>query len=222
MAMVGCVIHFFYHYHLAKYNGRKTDLTREVARFGDDLLKINRDIKTLDKSNLTMYNFSLKHPQKNIRVEKSTAEEMIGTDTLYRLLSVREKNAPPKIRRKQTLHDDEQSKTDEDIDSSYCSSIPRRKLRSRESHERNEVKEKEVVDKADRKRTKKALKENRDVDNSEALEKSEALVVALTQKCQLFRTKVISQRSRIESQKAEIKSLKNELAQLKGMEGIDE
>lgn len=226
MAMVGCVTHFFYHYHLAKYNGRKTDLTREVARFGDDLLKSNRKIKTLDSSNLTMYNLSLKQSQKSIRVEKNTAEEICGADTLYRLLCVRDKKASQKIRHKQsTLHDDEQSKTDEEIDSSNFSSVPRRRL-STGSHERIDVKEKVVFDKVDRKRKKKAatksLRQTHDVENSKALEKSEAFVVALTQKCSDMRAKIISQRTKIESQKAEIKSLKIELAQLKGMEGIDE
>ena len=239
MAMVGCVTHFFYHYHLAKYNGRKTDLTREVARFGDDLLKSNREIKTLDTSNLTMYKLSLKQSQKNIRVEKSTAEEMIGSDTLYRLLCVRDKNASQKMRRKEsTSHDDEQSKTDEEIDSSNFSTVPRRRLRSREptgSHDKIEVKDDEVVDKkSDRKRKKKAatqpFRETSDGENSDDLvaaltqkvKKSKALVVDLTQKCQDMRTKIISQRSKIESKNAEIKSLKKELALLKGILGADD
>lgn len=235
MAMVGCVTHFFYHYHLAKYNGRKTDLTREVARFGDDLLKSNREIKTLDSSNLTMYKLSLKQSQKNIRVEKSTAEEMIGSDTLYRLLCVRDKNASQKMRRT-TSHDDEQSKTDEEIDSSNFSTVPRRRLRSREptgSHDKIEVKDNEVVDKSDRKRKNKAatqpFRETSDGENSDdrvaaltqKVKKSKALVVELTQKCQDMRTKIISQRSRIESKNAEIKSLKKELALLKGIHGVN-
>ena len=92
MAWVGCLSHFYYQFHLTKFHDKKTDLTREIARFGDDLLQTNRQLKTLGSSNLTMYTMSFKTTGKNIRVDKSTVEEVLGTDTLYRL-SINKKQA---------------------------------------------------------------------------------------------------------------------------------
>ena len=92
MAWVGCVSHFYYQFHLTKFHDKKTDLTREIARFGDDLLQTNRQLKTLGSSNLTKYTMSFKTTGKNIRVDKSTVEEVLGTDTLYRL-SINKKQA---------------------------------------------------------------------------------------------------------------------------------
>ena len=92
MAWVGCVSHFYYQFHLTKFHDKKTVLTREIARFGDDLLQTNRQLKTLGSSNLTKYTMSFKTTGKNIRVDKSTVEEVLGTDTLYRL-SINKKQA---------------------------------------------------------------------------------------------------------------------------------
>jgi hypothetical protein len=92
MAWVGCVSHFYYQFHLTKFHDKKTDLTREIARFGDDLLQTNRQLKILGSSNLTKYTMSFKTTGKNIRVDKSTVEEVLGTDTLYRL-SINKKQA---------------------------------------------------------------------------------------------------------------------------------
>ncbi|KAL3827005.1 hypothetical protein ACHAXA_000069 [Cyclostephanos tholiformis] len=85
MSWVGCISQFYYKYHLDKFHGRKTELTTKIAHFGDQLLKKNRQLKTLDSSDLTKFNLSFKSTGKNIRVDKSTAKELVGSDTLYRL-----------------------------------------------------------------------------------------------------------------------------------------
>jgi hypothetical protein len=85
MSWVGCVSQFYYKFHLDKFHGRKKDLTNEIQRFGDRLLEKNRQLKTLDSSDLTRFTLSFKSTGKSIRVDKSTAEEHVGADTLYRL-----------------------------------------------------------------------------------------------------------------------------------------
>ncbi|KAL7542801.1 hypothetical protein ACHAXR_012096, partial [Thalassiosira sp. AJA248-18] len=85
MATVGSVVHFFYQYHLEKFHNKKTVLTREIAKFGDVLLRKNRQLKTLDSSKLTSYELSFKSIGKSIRVDKSSVRKTVGVDTLYKL-----------------------------------------------------------------------------------------------------------------------------------------
>jgi hypothetical protein len=95
LAWVGCVSHFYYQFHLTKFHDKKTNLTREIARFGDDLLRTNRQLKALDSSNLTKYTLSFKTTGKSIRVDKSTAKEVLGADTLYRLSANKKQASKP-------------------------------------------------------------------------------------------------------------------------------
>merc|ERR1712194_651153 len=85
MAWVGGAVHFYYSHHLHKCEAKKTVLTRKVARFGGDVLLKNRQLKILSSSSLTTYDVSFKSIGKTIRVDKSSAREIVGADTLYRI-----------------------------------------------------------------------------------------------------------------------------------------
>lgn len=93
MAWVGCVAHFYYQRHLSTCGNKKKTLTQELARFGDALLDNRRQLKPLDDSNFTTYDLSFKASVKCIRVDKSSVEEFVGSDTLYRLLPKKEATA---------------------------------------------------------------------------------------------------------------------------------
>lgn len=84
MAWVGCVAQFYYQVHLQKFGGKKTILTKEITDLGDELDKHDH-LKPLDDSNLTTYSMSFKKSAKNIRVDKSSVEEFVGSDTIFRL-----------------------------------------------------------------------------------------------------------------------------------------
>ncbi|KAL7529837.1 hypothetical protein ACHAWF_003129 [Thalassiosira exigua] len=86
MTWVGGVVHFFYMHHLEKFGKRKTDLTRNIANYGDVLLQKHRQLKTLDSSQLTTYHLSFKTMGERIKVDKSNyVEEIVGADTQFRL-----------------------------------------------------------------------------------------------------------------------------------------
>jgi len=93
MAWVGGVAHFFYNFHFKKFQELKRALTQKIASFGDVLLKKNRQTKTLDSSDLTTYHLSFKKIDKYIRADKSSAQEIVGSDTLYRLSAERSRTA---------------------------------------------------------------------------------------------------------------------------------
>lgn len=85
-ARVGSVVHFFYKHQIAKFGDKKTILTQKVCAWGDKLNR--RGIKSLDASDLTTYEITAKPiGKKFIRVDKSTAQEIAGKDTLYHLKS---------------------------------------------------------------------------------------------------------------------------------------
>lgn len=95
MAWVGSVVHFFYSYHLGKFGDKKTDLTKKIAEFGDRLLETQDDpddLETLDDSDLTTYHLKFKSIGKYIRVDKNSAREDVGSDTLHRLVAKKSKS----------------------------------------------------------------------------------------------------------------------------------
>jgi len=114
MAWVGSVVHFFYQFHLRTFHDKKTVLTRKIANFGDVLLQKHRQLKILDNSHLTTYDLSFKSIGKSIRVDKSSAREIVGADTLYRLSAEKSRttSAPNSgvngRKRKATKNDDTQ------------------------------------------------------------------------------------------------------------------
>ena len=243
MAFVGSVAHFYYHFHLAKFNGKKTVLTKEIARLGDDILEMNRQLKTLDSSNLTTYNVSFKIIGKSIRGEKSTAVEVVGADTLFRLCAGKRMvskassitdSSTAKRRKKTTLHD-EQSESDgvmeDDNQASKWNSvtIPRRRKLDDESRSNEGIKEEEAGEVDDpghdcRSRKRKAF--SRPCESSTNLSKPSDktsnthewwsnICENLTQKVEGMKSKIISQRSKIVELKRIIESEQTEIESLK-------
>ncbi len=92
MAWVGCVAQFYYKIHLLQFGNRKKVLTQEVAKLGDSLLNTRRHLKPLDDSSFTRYELSYKASGKYIRVDKSSVEEFVGSDTIFRLCPNKEQN----------------------------------------------------------------------------------------------------------------------------------
>ena len=112
MAWVGAVVHFYYQHHSNKFKSMKTVLTRKIANFGDVLLSKNPHQKILNSSSFTTYKIkSFKSIGENIRVDKRTVREIVGADTLYRLVSERSSSdtAPKSVskgsKRKSADHD---------------------------------------------------------------------------------------------------------------------
>lgn len=86
MAWVGSLAQFYYQLHLHKVGGTKTVLTKEVNKLGGTMkMDDSGHFNPLDGSNFTTYNLSYKSSGKCIRVDKSSAEEFVGSDTIFRL-----------------------------------------------------------------------------------------------------------------------------------------
>eukprot|EP00581_Thalassiosira_minuscula_P010347 CAMPEP_0183704074 /NCGR_PEP_ID=MMETSP0737-20130205/1542_1 /TAXON_ID=385413 /ORGANISM="Thalassiosira miniscula, Strain CCMP1093" /LENGTH=742 /DNA_ID=CAMNT_0025930889 /DNA_START=312 /DNA_END=2543 /DNA_ORIENTATION=+ len=96
MAWVGSVVHFYYQHHLNKFDEKKKVLTKEIAKFGDLLIGDHRRLRILDNSDLTTYRLAYKSTGKSIRVDKSSVKEIVGDDTLYRLVAGRNQSTKTK------------------------------------------------------------------------------------------------------------------------------
>jgi len=132
MSWVGSVVHFYYSFHLKKCGQKKTVLTRKIAGFGDVLMDKNRhlSLKTLDSSDLTTHQLSFKSIGKSIRADKSSAQEIVGVDTLCRLSAERSSNRNANKRSRNTTDNDSRQPKKK---------IPRRTKPSESDREKEEV-----------------------------------------------------------------------------------
>ena len=237
MAAVGGVVHFFYNFHLRKYNDRKTDLTRKIAAFGDELMEEDRDLKTLDSSDLTTYEISFKTVGKSIRADRNSAKEIVGADTLYVLQEEKKRSkkkarkpadSPAIPRRKRNreaeFESDEEEDESNDTDVSnhsvpYAAQLPRRRkpvsYLEVESEEEEEV---ELTDDSNHsaqpggtgRKAKKSVADGEDMDE----ENNEQHAEDKNKKEVEFYKKLCSQLTdKLNSKKADNKTLRFELAQ---------
>jgi hypothetical protein len=85
-AWVGAVSAFFYNYHLAKFDNKKTILTNQIQDYGTAMQQV--DMKDIDKSDFTSFK-DCKHKyygKKSIRFDRSCAKEILGIDTQFKLV----------------------------------------------------------------------------------------------------------------------------------------
>ncbi|KAL3822771.1 hypothetical protein ACHAXA_009645 [Cyclostephanos tholiformis] len=84
-AWVGAVTSFFYHYHLAKFNDKKAVLTEKIRGYGSEPTRAR--MKDIDQSEFTTFIYHHKfYRNKYIRLERTTAKEVIGIDTHFKLV----------------------------------------------------------------------------------------------------------------------------------------
>lgn len=93
---VGCVTKFFYEYHLAKFNNKRTRLTATLTEFGSDPIKAQ--LNELDRSHLTTFNAHFSYyAKKSIRIDRKTAEENVGADTHFTLRADAPRRSPSRL-----------------------------------------------------------------------------------------------------------------------------
>lgn len=93
-AWVGCVVKFFYEYHLAKFDNKRTRLTAKLSEFGSDPIKTR--LKELDRSHVTTFSAHFSYyAKKSIRIDRKTAEENVGADTHFTLHADAPLQSPP-------------------------------------------------------------------------------------------------------------------------------
>ncbi|KAL3776369.1 hypothetical protein ACHAW5_004244 [Stephanodiscus triporus] len=84
-AWVGAVASFFYNYHLAKFDSKKLVLTEKIKAYGSDLTQVR--MKDIDRSEFTTFIVHYKYyGNKSIRVQQSSAQEIVGIDTHFKLV----------------------------------------------------------------------------------------------------------------------------------------
>ena len=86
-AWVGAVSCFFYNYHLAKFDNKKTLLTKQIQDYGTAMQHVGL-MKDIDMSDFTSFT-NCKHKyygKKSIRFEKSYVKEIVGIDTQFKLV----------------------------------------------------------------------------------------------------------------------------------------
>ncbi|KAL7536561.1 hypothetical protein ACHAXR_007311 [Thalassiosira sp. AJA248-18] len=82
-AWIGAVTKFFYEYHLAKFENKRTQLTAKIKEFGSALGQM--EVKEIDKCQLTTFNLHFKYyAKKSIRVK--SAKQNAGPDTHFTLV----------------------------------------------------------------------------------------------------------------------------------------
>src|SRR6056300_1221407 len=94
IALVGTFVKTYYEHHLNKY-GNRTTLTKAVKEFGADDIELDHQIKDIDSSDLTTFDYGTRAVaqaggKKVIRVNKYTLEVKNGRDTHMKLLPPRQ------------------------------------------------------------------------------------------------------------------------------------
>ena len=85
-AWVGAVSAFFYNYHLAKFDNKKTILTKQIQDYGTAMQHVG--VKNMAMSDFTSFK-DCKHKcygKKSIRFDRSSAKEILGIDTHFKLV----------------------------------------------------------------------------------------------------------------------------------------
>ena len=94
---VGCVSKFYYDYHLAKFDNKKTVLTNKVKAFGSDPLESSQ-MKEIDRAQLTTFITQFRfRAKRDLFIDKSSVKENPGSDTHFLLVPPPPPLPPPPI-----------------------------------------------------------------------------------------------------------------------------
>ena len=124
-SVVHAVVKFYWRYHVNKYSGSKKALTEQITKYSNQ--EVSTNIKTCGDSVLTDYGirFNLTRDNRILVDHSCYKDEIVGQDTLFRLLPIEKSGHKKKPARKRTTS----SKKDEE-DVTATKSPPRKKKRA--------------------------------------------------------------------------------------------